>query len=349
LRNAARFHLNKIRHGFLELLASHTVTATGEAVDGGLLKEVRAAGREGSGRLQYCVMRDASGLRKGFQFPWMHVENLLDCADDRARLLTLRRLLARLPSGVCFNFVLGKNLAHPEVVAEAFRRAGFLVAKVDTFFYTPPAEAGEVIETLTGKSIKGTLRRARRDLEVVDVPPRDFVIFHDQNIETVGKRSYRDFDIDRVLFELGLSTRHVRILGARRKATAQMPGPFALDAAIVCTWNHDQDLYKLVRLTNRSRDNSDPVHPPHSDASKLLILAAMEEAAVLGLTFDTDGTTTGMSKIYALFGSGVFQPAIRIQCMRETIWSLIRRDHPTLARKVGRLLGAMGKEKPCGG
>ena len=336
LGDATRFYLNKIRHGFLEPFAGHTATLTGEAVGGALLKEIRIFGKDGSGQLQYCEMRDASGIRRGFQLPWVHLEGILDCADDKARRLTLRRLLARLPGGVCSNFVLGRNLAHADIVAETFRRIGFRVMNVDTFYYDPPDDPSEVIETLTSKGMQKVLRKAGRDLELVDISPREFANYYKHNIEAAGKHSYFDFETDHVLFEHGLSTGNIRILGARRKATAEKPGPFPLDAAMVCTKNADQDNCKFIRVTHRPRTAGASDQAPQENASKLLILAAMEDAAALGLHFETDGTTPGMTRIYAAFGPGVFQPAVRIQCLRDTIWSLFCKDYPALSRKISR-------------
>ena len=336
LKDAVRFHLNKISHGFLEPFAARTETSN--TLGSGFLKDVRVSGKAGSGRLQFCEMRDASGIRHVFQLPWMHMEKFLDAADDKARLLTLRRLIAALPSGACCNFVLGRNLTHTESVAETFRRVGFRVLNVDTFYYQPPVNANEVIETLTSKSMQKNLRKARRELELVDVSPSEFVRFYKNNMEAAGKRSYFDFEIDRVLFELGQLTGHIRILGARRKKTQQTAGPVPLDAAMVCTRNAVQNNYKFIRVTHRSHNDNASDCAPHGEASKLLILAAMEDAATLGLHFETDGTTPGMTRIYAMFGPGVFKSAIRIQCTRDTIWSLVNKQYPSLARKISRLI-----------
>lgn len=335
--DAARFYFNKIRYGLLEPFAGRAVNAIEVVWGGGLLKEIRVFGKTGLGRLPYCEMRDASGIRRVFQLPWVHVENILDCTDDKTRLLTMRRLLAMLPCGACCNFVLGRNLTHADVVAETFRRIGFRVVNVDTFYYQPPANVDNVFETLTSKSIKIMLRQARRELELVDVSPREFVKYYKDNIEASGKNSYFDLETDRVLFELGVSTGRARIVGARRKATAERPGPFPLDAAMVCTWSPEQDNYKFIRLTHRSRVDCAPGEAPHKNASKLLILAAMEDAAALGLPFETDGTTPGMTKVYAMFGPGVFRPAVRIQCMRDTIWSLAYKEYPSIARRIARI------------
>ncbi|HET7084712.1 MAG TPA: hypothetical protein VFI23_08080 [Rhizomicrobium sp.] len=332
--DAVRFHLNRLRYGFLDPRAGVS-TQDSEVAGIGILRESRVRVQGHSGRLQYCIIQNRSGLWQGYQFPWVHLEDFSDAVTTEATAAVLRRLLARLPGHISFGFVLGAQLPNAQAVAELFRKTGFKLSPDNTFYYTPPAQAAEVMDGLTGKSIKGTLRRARRDLDLVEMTAEEFALFHKANIEAAGKASYRDWDNDRLLLELGKTSDHARAIGVRRKSASGASPPF--DAAVACTWNRSQNLYKFWRLTYRQRGAEDDPNPPHPDATKLLLLDAMEHAASLGLEFDTDGTTPGMTKLFSLFGPGVFRPAIRIQCVRDTIWSVLRRDHPSLTGRIARL------------
>jgi hypothetical protein len=329
-----RFYWNKLRYGFLDPSGGHTVVL-GEPMRGAAMPlEIRVDADGANGRLAYVIMRDELGLKQVFQPPWFYVEN--HCEPQADTIQIFRRILARLPARASLNFVLSTEITQAAAVVEAFRRAGIRTVLVDTFFYHGPAGTTDVIESLSGKSIKGTLRRARRDLDVMAMTPADFVSFHARNIEAMGKKSYRDFDADLAMLEHGIPEGYARIFAARRKLGPGETAPF--DAAIACAINPERDIYKLWRLTRRPPGTGDGSPDPHPDAAKLLVLEAMEDAVRMGLSFDTDGTTPGMSKLFAMFGDGVFKPMVRIQCMRPTMGALFHKEYPRMARWLRRLV-----------
>jgi hypothetical protein len=297
---------------------------------GQLVKEVHAIMQDGIGHLQYCLNRDERGLWCGKQPAWLHLHDLVISAYDRAKVVINRRLLAQLPIGVSFHFVFSPDLPESDAIRTAFKSAGFKLLDAETYVCARQARSGDVIDTLTGKSIKGTLRRARRDLEIVEMSADEFLHFHQKNLEATGKRNYRDAVSDRLMLYEGLQRNHVRIIAVRRKATAGIPGPFPIDAATACLWDEEDGTYKLWRLTHRPRGDGNAVSRPHVDATKLLILAAMEDAAARNLILDTDGSTPGLAKLFALFGPNVFRRTTRLQCDRETLWAQVKKYYPSV-------------------
>jgi len=67
----------------------------------------------------------------------------------------------------------------------------FKLLEWETYVYTPPPAAGhaDLIDTLSGRSIKGTLRRARRDLEIVDISVRDYLHIQQSTLQPVERRA----------------------------------------------------------------------------------------------------------------------------------------------------------------
>src|SRR5205823_3637373 len=108
------------------------------------------------------------------------------------------------------------------------------------------------------------------------------------------------------------------------------PGPFTMDAAVACLWDEEDGTYKLWRITHRPRVSSDTAAKPHMDATKLLVLAVMQDAAARNLTLETDGSTPGLAKFYAIFGPGIFRRTTRLQCEHETVWSMLNRYYPSV-------------------
>jgi hypothetical protein len=333
LRGSVRFYLNKMQFGYFWSGSERPSKKSTEGRTAIALSEARVATEGATFRLPYIVTRYGHGIRRGSQYPWLFLDDPAHGTDARLKATILRKLLAQLPANVSFNFALSPNLSETDLVVQIYKSAGFKILHSETLTYTPPAEHGDLIDTFSGKSIKGTLRRARRDMEIVEMSPSDFVHFHEMNIESVGKTSHRDFDADRFLLEEGLSQKKARILAARRKPTAENPGPFPMDAALACVWDSSNGFYKLWRLTYRV-GRSDGASEPHPDASKFLILAAMEDAAAKKLVLDTDGYTPGLEKLYATFGPGVFKLTVSLECLRDVPWALVIRDYPSLIRAL---------------
>lgn len=330
--DGVRFHFNKLFYG-RPLSGLRPPAAKAES---DLVREVRVIQRDGSGELPYCVTRDERGFRRGGQPPWLYLRDLASSASDRAKPGINRRLLAQLPAGVSFHFVFSPDLQDAGPVRAAFKSAGFRLLEVETYICSRLPKGDDPINALTGRSIKGALRRARRDLEIVDMSPGSFFRFQQHNLEAAGKRNYRDTVSDRLMLQEGLLRNRARILGARRKASCGNPGPFPMDAAVACLWDEEDGTYKLWRITHRPRSSAATAAKPHMDATKLLVLAVMQDAAALSLTLETDGSTPGLAKFYAIFGPGIFRRAIRLQCEHETVWSMLNRYYPSVFGKPHR-------------
>jgi hypothetical protein len=107
-----------------------------------------------------------------------------------------------------------------------------------------------------------------------------------------------------------------------------------MDTAIACLWDKEDGTYKLWRETYRVRADSDARTRPHVDATKLLVLTVMEDAAARNLTLETDGSTPGSATFYAMFGPGIFRRTTRLQCERQTVWASINKNYPSMFRKL---------------
>jgi len=335
LTGMMRFYYNKVLYGFSTRIPIGSVF-TGD--EHGLVRQARAAVTGSSGTLPYCVSRDGRGILRGGQPAWMYLRDFALRGPRKSAII--RRLLAQLPSNVSFHFVCSPDLPDAALVRQAFHSAGFRLLDVETNIYTPPTGHTDLIDTFSGKSIKGTLRRAKRDLDVVDISVRDYFRFQRANLASSGKKNYRNDNLDQLMLEEALRRKSARILAARRRSTDVQPGPNPIDAAIVCLWDETASLFKLWRLTHRVHSYG-PVMP-HVDASKLLILAAMQEAADRKTILETDGSTPGLAKLYALFGPGIFQRTTRLQCERETLWALLNRLYPSLSRRLGAVVPTAG-------
>jgi len=324
-----RFHANRLRYGFFARLAGKTQTDP--------IRHAFAKAGNASADLPYCMGRDNRGIMCGIQPAWAYLGDF--AGAGREKIAIIRKLLAQLPGGATFHFSFRSQFADAPLVREAFASAGFTVLDWKTYIYTPPAEYADLVDTFSGKSIKGTLRRARRDLEVVEISMEEFVEGQRANLAASGKKTNRNDNLDHLILEEAARRNCVRILGARRRS-AEGAGPAPIDAALVCLWDETSRNMLLWRLSYR--EHGDGPLKPHVDASKLLVLAAMEDCAARKFTLDTDGYTSGMAKMYALFGPGVFQLADRPHCEHECLWAALTRYYPSLRRLrwLGRLLGS---------
>jgi len=104
-----------------------------------------------------------------------------------------------------------------------------------------------------------------------------------------------------------------------------------LDPSVI--YAEEDGTYKLWRITHRRRGDGNASDKPHADATKLLILAVMQDAAARNLVLETDGSTPGLAQFYAIFGPGIFRRTTRLQCEHETIWSMLNRYYPSVFGK----------------
>jgi hypothetical protein len=331
--NGFRFRLNQLVYG--SILPVFYRIETGLVSKGGLLNEVQVMTRQGAGCLPFYVVRDENGLWRGGQPGWKHLRGLTFSSHGAADILN-RHLIGQLPANVSFLFVFVADLADAEPVKTAFKSAGFRLREMETYICVPQAGSQDTIDTLTGRSIKGTLRRARRDLELVDLTVDDFFSFHEENLFALGRTSYRDSISDRMTLTECKAAGRARILGARRKTGPNQTAAPPLDAALACLWDKEDGVYKLWRTTYRRGSCMQEAPKPHPDASKLLTLAAIEDARARKLILDTDGSAPGTEHYYGLFGPGFFQRTIRLQCEHETVWSIINRYYPSVFKRPQR-------------
>jgi hypothetical protein len=335
LAGTARFYWNKLLHAY----------PGGGETGSGPIRQVHAAVGETSATIPYCMGRDTKGLVWGVQPAWMYLHDF--SAAGPVKITLMRKLLAQLPGGMSFHFAFHSNLPDGQSVRRAFAACGFKILEWQTYVYTPPASyAGDyaaLIDSFTGKSIKGTLRRAMRDLEVIELSPRDYFQLQQDYLAAGGKKNTRNNELDELMLEEAVRHGYARILGARRKSSDEYPGANPVDAALVCLADEAAGLLQLWRLTYR--DHVVGTLKPHVDATKLLVLAAMDEAARRKFRLDTDGYTAGMAKQYALFGPGVFRLADRLHCERECLWAVFNRYYPALGRRLGALFARRDQPK----
>jgi hypothetical protein len=245
------------------------------------------------GRLPFVVVTDRIGNRLGFPPIWSRlggptVSQELDRGEKGA---VLRRLLAQLPRSISFKFVCSASGGDVDLKREAFLAEGF-DHRVETTYVQLPQDPG-ILSRLNAKH-RGHIRRADRDLEVVQIGADPFIEFYQANLKAAGKESYASMKNARDLIAMGQDreTPQVRAYAARRKSAGA-----PLDAAIACAW--DDERYYLWMTTRRRASASDSVAKPHSDAIKFLVLAATEHAQSLNLVFDVDGATTeGARNLY---------------------------------------------------
>ena len=338
LAGVARFYRNKFLHGFRAPRAPAGVIPANEPV-----RHARVAVGGANGDLPYCIGRDARGITCAVQPAWMYLRDLGGVGVQKDAII--RRLLAQLTGGITYHFAFHIDLPDAAIVRRAFASAGFKVMDWDTFTYAPPAGHADLIDTFSGKSIKGTLRRARRDLEIIDISARDYFRFQRANLAASGKKNTRNDNLDQLILDEALRRGCARIVAARRRPTDAHPGPHPIDAAAVLLWEEASGVLQFWRLTYR--EHSYGPLPAHVDATKLLVLAAMQEAADRKMILDTDGYTSGMAKIYGLFGPGVFQLASRLHCERECLWAILLRYYPSVARRIGEFFPGTAAKRPA--
>jgi hypothetical protein len=244
------------------------------------------------GSLGFVVVTNQVGNRLGFPPVWAHLGGpILDPGLGRGvRADVLRRLVAQLPSNISFKFVCNPIARDADLIRQAFRGAGFEHHAETT--YVQRCSDRDIMSRLSAKR-RGQLKRADRDLDVLQIDADEFIEFYGSNLREAGKSSYASLRNARDLIVKGQegSAPQVRVLAARRKVEGS-----PLDAAIACAW--DDSRYYLWLLTRRHHADANG-RKPHGDAVKLLILRATRHARSLNLTFDVDGATTeGARNLY---------------------------------------------------
>jgi len=285
------------------------------------------------GSLVFVLATNHIGNRLGFPPIWSHLGGpVVDQALNRHEKSDLiRRLVAQLPRNISFKFVCDPNASDAGLISQAFREAGFEHRTETT--YVQRSQDPDILSRLSSKH-KGHLRRADRDLEVLQLDADEFIKFYRSNLEAAGKQSYASLETARDLIAIGQQhdVQQVRVFAARPRT----PGsPF--DAAIACAW--DNHRYYLWMLTRRRLMGGHPIDiKPHGDAVKLLIFRATQHARTLDLAFDVDGATTEGAK--NLYDDILKFPLVesRDVFIRDTsFYKLYKQFQPALRAQIARL------------
>jgi hypothetical protein len=288
------------------------------------------------GTLGFVLVTNHVGNRLGFPPVWAHLGGpILDPDLGRsAKVDVLRRLVAQLPRNISFKFVCNPVGHDADLIRQAFRGVGFEHHAETT--YVQHCSDRDIMSRLSAKR-RGQLRRADRDLDVLEIDADRFIEFYRSNLKEAGKKSYASLTNAHDLIVKGQegSAPQVRVLAARRKA--ENP---PLDAAIACAW--DDSRYYLWLLTRRLHMDANG-RKPHGDAVKLLIFRATEHARSLNLTFDVDGATTEGAK--NLYDDILRFPLVesRDVFIRDTrMYSLYKRLKPRLRAQSIKLRNSRG-------
>lgn len=328
IREQLLFPLNKAIYFRLSHVVEGTAAATIKTGANGLLRQIRIT-RCGKviGELEYFAGVDENGMRRGGHPPCSYMHDLIvdQAATERQKLRIVRELIAQLPGNALLGLTAGPHAHDLAILRRAFAGAGFRTWPQTTFIYSPPA-GGDLIASMRGARIRTALRAARRELDVIDISPAEFVRFFTRNLERAGKQNFCSPAIDLALLSEGVQRDppQARLLAARRKATEENPHPSRIESAIALAWG-DDGLVKLHRITYPLRG--------HPHATKLLILEGCATAARYGKELDTDAATEGGKELYRRFGS--FTPHMRHEFVRYPLRWYIQRAFPAIARRLG--------------
>jgi hypothetical protein len=256
------------------------------------------------GRLSFVLSRSRLGLLRGQDPHWSHLGGpIVDQRLSRTQQAeVIRSLLEQLPRWASFNFVCNPDLSYADLVRSAFRQSGFDLATQMTYLRLP--SDGDVLNTRKSKH-KGHIKRAAKELDCVDISAKEFVQFFETNLKASKETTYSPLDTMTFLIEEAISRGQARAVAARPNSRSQsvdhgQSSPY--DAAIVYVWDNNRCYYWLS--THRIASADDPSAKPHPDATKLLVVRAMEDAQAMNLIFDADGVATpGAENFYRnMFG-----------------------------------------------
>ena len=328
LREQAQFAVNKLIYSRLSHIVHGTTAVTIDAGANGMLRQVRIM-RRGTpvGVLEYFAAADETGMRRGEQPPSSYLHCLVadKNANERQKLRIVRQLIAQLPGNVMFGLIAGPHAKDIDILKRAFEGAGFRTWPQTTFIYSPPTDSSDLIASMKGTRIRTMLRAAKRELDVSEISPAEFVRFFVCNRELAGGRNYCSPALDYALLADAVSRTppQARLIAARRKATAEDPHPSSIESAVALTWGGD-GLVKLFRITYNPRG--------HQHGTKLLILEGCATAARNGMELDTDAATEGGRELYRRFGS--FTAHTRHEFVRYSMRWYIQTSYPWITKQL---------------
>ena len=183
-----------------------------------------------AGSLGFVVATNQIGNRLGFPPIWAHLGGpVVNQALNRGEKADVfRRLVAQLPRNISFKFVCNPNANDSDLIRQAFREEGFEHLTETT--YVQHSHDPDIMSRLSSKR-KGHLKRADRDLDVLQIDADKFIEFYRSNLKAAGKESYASLKTARDLIARGQenSAPQVRVFAARPKTG----GP-RFDARVPC-------------------------------------------------------------------------------------------------------------------
>jgi hypothetical protein len=243
---------------------------------------IREAGQP-VGRLRYIVYRNKLGLRVGTSPFWSHLGGpvlVAGLSPDTQRQV-IRDLLRQLPADVSFEFVCDPNADYASIVNEEFEAAGFHPSLLPSYLHQP--DDPEILSGMKGKH-RAQIRSAARGMEIENVDADGFVDFYELNLPS---RSHSPLKSARHILREGINRGQARaFVAVSHEALAEGGQP---DAAIACAWDK-QRYYYWLSMRRRQRSSNDLT--PNPEATKLLILAAVDHASSMNLVFDADSPET---------------------------------------------------------
>jgi hypothetical protein len=279
------------------------------------------------GQLPFVLLRGRLGLLRGQDPHWSHLGGpIVDQRLSRTEQAeVIRSLIEQLPRSASFCFVCNPELSYADLVRSAFKQSGFDHATQITYLRHP--SDGDVLDARKSKH-KGHFKRAAKELECVDVSAKEFVQFFAANLKAREKTSYSPLETMTALIDEAISRGQARAIAAKRVSRCQSPNHDRwafYDAAIVYVWDKTRCYYWLSTHRSASKDNSEA--KPHPDATKLLVMKAMENAQAMDLIFDADGVSTpGADNLYRnIFGLRIEQS--RDVFLRATILERFRQKY----------------------
>jgi hypothetical protein len=260
-----------------------------------------------AGSLPIALVRNSLGMKQAYNLPWARVcgPNIPEGIGKTERAQITRRLIRQLPTDVSYFLTLATEFDYGVFLSE-----GFQPDLEDNYTVTPDLSA--VLHTSFSKMTKRHIRQAQEHLIVSTTTPPAFIQIYATDLIRRRRKSYAPLMIAHKILEEGLRRGQARIFTANRRDTGET------DAAVACLWDDTNYYYWM---TTR-RVQADGESRPHQGAVKLLLWAAIQDAAARGLTFDFDGVPSklsakkgGVARLYDGMGA---QPSIRYRVKRQT-------------------------------
>jgi hypothetical protein len=283
------------------------------------------------GSLTVWLQRNGLGMKQGYNLPWARVcgPHFPEGISEEKRTSTTRQLVRQLPRNVSFFL----KLAH-ESDFMLFLEEGFKPVLENNYFI-PPAGLPTLHAALS-KMSKRHVKQAQRDLIVTTTTPDGFIEIYEADLARRRRKPYAPLAIARDILAEGQRQGQARIFIAKRRDSGE------IDAAIACLWDHARYYYWM---TTR-RLQADGEAKPNQGAVKLVLWAAIQDAAARGLTFDFDGagfdpTPSEFGKVRLYDGMGG-QHCVRYMVTRETkIEQALGRFRPSIKRAIRSTVGKL--------